>query len=88
MTESNEVTLLENEVLVFTKDDCSACDLTIRKLKKKGVSVKEEPLTEELRESFKQKGYGSAPVVKFRNEEWAGYNSEKLNEVFDQLGLD
>lgn len=74
----------ENDVLVFSKNNCVQCESTKAKLDDLGVqytvlNIDEQP---EYLDKLLAMGFRSAPVVFAKGEAWAGYKEDKILEVF------
>lgn len=70
--------------IVFSKNNCSQCDATKADLKALNVEFDEINLDDNpsYLPTLKEKGFRSAPVVMTPEASWAGYNKEKIQEVF------
>lgn len=68
-------------IKVYVAENCRPCKMTKKKLSEKGLSYEEIPLTAELRNSFKEQGFVSAPIVVTDSETWAGFKREKIAEL-------
>jgi len=70
--------------IVFTKNNCSQCDATKRKLKDLNVEFDEINIEDnpEYLTKLKEMGFRSAPVVLTPSGAWSGFNEAKINEVF------
>lgn len=76
-----------NDVLVVTKNHCSACDATKRLLTSNGVEFNVVNMEEHLEvlESVKAMGFQQAPVVFTVDKEWSGLNQAAIREVADKV---
>ena len=74
-----------NRITVFTTPNCPKCTVTKKAFERAGVEYEEEPITDELAEEFKARGFKTAPVV--RNEHgryvgwWSGYRDTKIRNA-------
>lgn len=72
----------KNTILVYSQDDCIACDRTKKFLDGKNIAYEIVDMTnnDEARTLVKDLGFMAAPVVIVNNGEkkWAGYQREKL----------
>ena len=71
-------------ITIYTKPNCVQCDATKREFTKRNVPYKETPITEDLLDDFRAKGYAQAPVVEVsgagKEDSWAGFRIDKIKE--------
>ena len=51
-------------ITIYTTPNCPKCVVTKRLFDNAGVAYTEEPITEELAEQFRARGFKTAPVVR------------------------
>lgn len=72
---------------VYHKKNCVQCRMTMKELDRNGVAYEAISLEEhpEVISELKQKGFGSAPVVSFNDQMWAGFQPDKIKVAVAEL---
>lgn len=68
-------------VTVYTLPVCVQCDMTKRQLTKFGIEFTEVPLTDELANEFKAKGFMAAPIVTTDIKTWSGFKFAHIKSL-------
>lgn len=70
-------------VIVYTKNQCSQCELTKRDMDILGIEyqIVDIEKDQEALNKLIQMGFRSAPVVESEGSYWAGYNQEKIKAL-------
>lgn len=67
-------------VIVYSKDNCPNCELTKRDMDILGIEYTVVDITKdpEALQRLVELGYRTAPVVETPDDNWSGYNQEKI----------
>ena len=77
------------KVTVYSKTACGKCVFTKKWLESKGIPYEEKrtDLDEDARNEVIEMGYQELPVVVAGDENWSGYQPDKLAELVEQMDL-
>lgn len=72
-------------ITVYTKPQCVQCEATKRHLNRLGIEYNTVDITEDTAALDKliSMGFQSAPVVITKNDQWSGYQPDKINKLAD-----
>lgn len=69
-------------VTVYTLPECIQCELTKRAFDRRGVEYDEVPLTDQLVQDLKSRGYLSAPIVVTPDLSWYGLKPDLIHQTW------
>lgn len=74
----------ENEVVIYSKADCPACNLTKNQFAKANIPftvVDLATLDDAQIEQFREQGLMQAPIVEFQGERTAGFRPDRIRDI-------
>lgn len=73
---------MEDRIIVYTAQDCAQCKMVKRFLDKAGKSYQEiDGSLEEIRDTLREEGFASFPVVKQGAVAFAGFRPDELRKL-------
>lgn len=75
------------QVTVWTTSNCVQCMQTKKQFDRMGIRYEEKSLEENLDklEEFKERGFGSAPIVEAGSDTWSGFRIDHIKSVKSRL---
>lgn len=75
------------KITVWTKPQCVQCDMTKKTMTKLGIDFEELSLEEHplVMDTFKAKGFLSAPIVTTDTKTWSGFRLDKIKSLASYL---
>ena len=71
------------KITVWTKPNCSQCEMTKKQFDKRGIIYQEKRLDKSPKavERFLELGLSAAPIVETDRKQWSGFRLDKINSL-------